>query len=74
MKMGMLLFAAVAALNLFAEGGSKMPMLSWAGKAKVVNHHNDVQFQLPEWRKCPSEENCQTKPRSRVLNVSDCCR
>ena len=44
MKMGMLLFAAVAALNLFAEGGSKMPMLSWAGKVKVVNHHNDVPF------------------------------
>lgn len=42
--MRMLLFAAEAALNLFAEGGSKMPMLSWAGKVKVVNHHNDVPF------------------------------
>ena len=25
-----------------------MPMLSWAGKAKVVNHHNDVPFRVLE--------------------------
>lgn len=37
-----------AALNIFAEGGPKMPMLSWAGKAKVVNHHNDVPFRVLE--------------------------
>lgn len=25
-----------------------MPMLSWAGKAKVVNHHNDVPYRVLE--------------------------
>ena len=25
-----------------------MPMLNWAGKAKVVNHHNDVPFRVLE--------------------------
>ena len=30
------------------KGKSDMPMLSWAGKAKVVNHHNDVPFRVLE--------------------------
>ena len=38
-----------------------MPMLSWAGKAKVVNHHNDVSFRVLErkwgWGKCCQCEN-----------------
>ena len=28
------------------KGTPDMPMLSWAGKAKVVNHHNDVPFRV----------------------------
>lgn len=40
--------AAISALTLFAEGETKMPMLSWAGKSKVVNHHNDVPFKVLE--------------------------
>ncbi|MBR6734637.1 MAG: site-specific DNA-methyltransferase [Kiritimatiellae bacterium] len=48
MKTRTLLLAAVAVLNLFAEGEYKMPMLKWAGKEKVVNHHNDVPFRVLE--------------------------
>lgn len=36
---------ALCALTL-AEGIEAMPMLSWAGKDKVVNHHNDVPFRM----------------------------
>ena len=35
-----------------------MPMLSWAGKSKVVNHHNDVPFRVLE-RKWGYGEYCQ---------------
>ena len=38
---------AVAAVSLFAEGGSGV-MLEWMGKQKVVNHHNDVPFHVLE--------------------------
>ena len=48
MKKSVLLLAAMSALTLFAEGETKMPMLSWAGKSKVVNHHNDVPFKVLE--------------------------
>ena len=47
-----------------AKGESKMPMLKWAGKEKVVNHHNDVPFRVLE-RKCLYEENRQNRPQSR---------
>ena len=30
------------------KGTPDMPMLSWAGKSKVVNHHNDVPFRVLE--------------------------
>ena len=43
-----LTFVALTTLNLFAEGEYKMPMLKWAGKDKVVNHHNDVPFRVLE--------------------------
>lgn len=43
-----LTFVALTTLNLFAEGEYKMPMLKWAGKEKVVNHHNDVSFRVLE--------------------------
>ena len=43
-----MLFAALIAGALFAEGGSNMPMLKWAGKDKVVNHHNEVPFRVLE--------------------------
>jgi adenine-specific DNA-methyltransferase len=31
-----------------ALGGRNMPMLNWAGKQKVVNHHNEVPFHVTE--------------------------
>ena len=43
-----MLFAVLFAGALFAEGGSNMPMLKWAGKDKVVNHHNEVPFRVLE--------------------------
>ena len=43
-----MLFVALIAWALFAEGGSNMPMLKWAGKDKVVNHHNEVPFRVLE--------------------------
>ena len=39
---------AVATLGKIIKGEIKMPMLSWAGKSKVVNHHNDVPFKVLE--------------------------
>jgi len=40
--------AAILTLPFAAKGESKMPMLKWAGKEKVVNHHNDVPFRVLE--------------------------
>ena len=39
-----MLFTVLIAVALFAKRGSNMPMLKWAGKDKVVNHHNEVPF------------------------------
>ena len=48
MKKSVLLLAAMSALTLFAEGETKMPMLSVAGKPNVVSHYNDVPFDVLE--------------------------
>ena len=41
---------------MVTKGESKMPMLKWAGKEKVVNHHNEVPFRVLErkwgWGNC----------------------
>ena len=51
----------IAVLPFAAKGEYKMPMLKWAGKEKVVNHHNDVPFRVLErkwgWGKCCQCEN-----------------
>ena len=47
-KIVQMLLTISVTLTLFAEGETKMPMLSWAGKSKVVNHHNDVPFKVLE--------------------------
>ncbi len=47
MKLHILVVALIVGA-LFAEGGSNMPMLKWAGKDKVVNHHNEVPFRVLE--------------------------
>ena len=60
--------AAILTLPFAVKGESKMPMLKWAGKGKVVNHHTDVPFMGLE-RKCPSEENQLNGPRDRFLEV-----
>ena len=39
---------AIAVLPFAAKAEYKMPMLKWAGKDKVVNHHNDVPFRVLE--------------------------
>ncbi len=59
---------AILLLAVVAKEASKMPMLNWAGKAKVVNHHNDVPFMVLE-RKCLPEENRQYSPRNRFLEA-----
>ena len=56
-----------------AKGESKMPMLKWAGKEKVVNHHNDVPFRVLErkwgWGKCCQCENvASTNANSQLGN------
>ena len=38
----------IVVFALCVKGETKMPMLNWAGKAKVVNHHNDVPFRVLE--------------------------
>ena len=50
MKIHLCIVASVAILILpfAAKGEYKMPMLKWAGKDKVVNHHNDVPFRVLE--------------------------
>lgn len=49
MKMAKELTAfVIVVFALCAKGESKMPMLKWAGKERVVNHHNDVPFRVLE--------------------------
>lgn len=62
-----LLVASVAVLNLFAEGETKMPMLKWAGKEKVVNHHNDVPFRVLE-RKWAFGDGASTNGENMVIH------
>ncbi len=57
-----------------AKGESKMPMLKWAGKEKVVNHHNDVPFRVLErkwgWGDCSQisiEHNCSQIPNANAV-------
>ena len=40
-----------------------MPMLKWAGKDKVVNHHNDVPFRVLErkWEFPGGSRSCATE-------------
>ena len=49
---------AILILPFAAKGEYKMPMLKWAGKEKVVNHHNDVPFRVLErkWGFCSHAE------------------
>lgn len=44
-----------------------MPMLSWAGKAKVVNHHNDVPFRVLE-RKWAFGDGASTNGENMVIH------
>ena len=48
MKRICLVAVLMAALTLFAEGETKMPMLNWGGKQEVVNHYNDVPCRILE--------------------------
>lgn len=43
-----ILFVALVVGALIAEGSTSMPILKWAGKDKVVNHHNEVPFRVLE--------------------------
>ncbi len=69
----MIIIVAVLLLAMAAKGESKMPMLKWAGKEKVVNHHNDVPFRVLErkwgWGKCCQCENiASTNANSQLGN------
>ena len=66
-KRALVMLAAMAALNLFAEGEYKMPMLKWAGKEKVVNHHNDVPFRVLE-RKWAFGDGASTNGENMVIH------
>ena len=52
------MMVAILLLAVVAKGETKMPMLKWAGKEKVVNHHNDVPFRVLErkWGFCSHAE------------------
>ncbi len=58
-----------------AKGESKMPMLKWAGKEKVVNHHNDVPFRVLErkwgWGKCCQCENVASTNTNSQLGIGN---
>ncbi len=45
-KVGLLLVTAVVALNLFAEGEPKMPMLNWMGREKATQSVKDVVMKI----------------------------
>lgn len=45
-KVGLLLVTAVAALNLFAEGEPKMPMLNWMGREKATQTVKEVAMKI----------------------------
>ena len=72
MKIHLCIVASVAILILpfAAKGESKMPMLKWAGKEKVVNHHNDVPFRVLErkWGFCSHAE---ARGRGDFLAIKD---
>ena len=61
------MMVAVLLLTMAAKGESKMPMLSWAGKAKVVNHHNDVPFRVLE-RKWAFGDGASTNGENMVIH------
>ena len=52
------MMVAILLLAVVVKGEYKMPMLKWAGKEKVVNHHNDVPFRVLErkWGFCSHAE------------------
>ena len=58
---------AVLLLAMAAKGESKMPMLKWAGKDKVVNHHNDVPFRVLE-RKWEFSDGVSTNSENMVIH------
>ena len=58
---------AIAVLPFVAKGETKMPMLKWAGKEKVVNHHNDVPFRVLE-RKWAFGDGVSTNGENMVIH------
>ena len=69
MKIHLCIVASVAILILpfAAKGEYKMPMLKWAGKDKVVNHHNDVPFRVLE-RKWAFGDGASTNGENMVIH------
>ena len=69
MKIHLCIVASVAILILpfAAKGEYKMPMLKWAGKEKVVNHHNDVPFRVLE-RKWAFGDGASTNGENMVIH------
>ena len=69
MKIHLWIVASVAILILpfAAKGEYKMPMLKWAGKEKVVNHHNDVPFRVLE-RKWAFGDGVSTNGENMVIH------
>ena len=58
---------AISILPFAAKGEYKMPMLKWAGKEKVVNHHNDVPFRVLE-RKWAFGDGAATNGENMVIH------
>ena len=69
MKIHLCIVASVAILMLpfVVKGEYKMPMLKWAGKEKVVNHHNDVPFRVLE-RKWAFGDGVSTNGENMVIH------
>ena len=45
-KLALVMLAAMAALNLFAEGEPKMPTLNWMGREKATKSVKDVVMKI----------------------------
>ena len=61
------MMVVILLLAVVAKGETKMPMLKWAGKEKVVNHHNDVPFRVLE-RKWAFGDGASTNGENMVIH------
>ena len=66
-RRALLMLAAMAALNLFAEGEPKMPMLNWMGREKATKSVKDVVMKILREDKSLSYMGGRASPRAATI-------